>query len=172
MMEVELTQGKVAQIDDEAWPLVSQFKWHVRIDRSSDKPRFYAQTNLPRDTSGKRGKMLLHRLVMNARPGEKIDHWSGDGLDCRKENLRTSTDSQNQGNRGSFIGTSSYKGVSWNVEKQKWRAAIYNGGRTRFLGYFASEEAAAAAYDIVAREVHGEFARLNSPGAAASRPAP
>ena len=156
-----LSQGKVAHIDPEDWPLVSRFKWHAHEDRSSGVPRFYAHTNVPRTATRPRTKLQLHRLVMNAAPGVKIDHHSGDGLDCRKQNLRPSTDSQNQGNRGSYTGTSGYKGVSWNAEKGRWRAGIYHVGRTRFLGYFGAEDEAAEAYNREAVAIHGQFARLN-----------
>src|SRR5690348_9503309 len=39
-MLIPLTQGKVAQIDDEDWPLVASFKWHTKRDHSNG--RFYA----------------------------------------------------------------------------------------------------------------------------------
>ncbi|MBP3954935.1 endonuclease [Gemmata sp. G18] len=156
-----MTRGFVALIDDKDYPLVSRYKWHVHEDDSSTESRFYAHTNVPKTANRPRTKLQLHRLIMNAQPGEKIDHRSGDGLDCRRANLRSSTDSQNGGNRGSFTGTSKYKGVSWSAEKRAWRAAIYHDGRTRFLGYFGSEDEAATAYDREAVAIHGEFARLN-----------
>jgi AP2-like factor (euAP2 lineage) len=62
---------------------------------------------------------------------------------------------------------SKYRGVTL-VEnlgplKKPWKAAITINGRTIHLGYFATEEEAARAYDARAIEVHGEFARLNFP---------
>lgn len=34
-MEIQLTQGMVAHIDDEDWPLVSPYRWHAELDRST-----------------------------------------------------------------------------------------------------------------------------------------
>ena len=31
-MEIPLTQGKVAQIDPEDWPLVSRYTWHAKLE--------------------------------------------------------------------------------------------------------------------------------------------
>jgi hypothetical protein len=42
-----------------------------------------------------------------------------------------------------------------------WAAYINVNGRRKNLGYFATEEAAAAAYNTAAQELHGAFACLN-----------
>lgn len=47
----------------------------------------------------------------------------------------------------------------------KYLAQITNGNKgARYIGTFRTEEDAAKAYDKVAKEIHGEFARLNFPG--------
>ena len=50
--------------------------------------------------------------------------------------------------------TSRYYGVSWNWEVDKWRAEIRINKKQKYLGYFDDEQAAADAYDTVARK-HG-----------------
>ncbi len=59
--------------------------------------------------------------------------------------------------------TSKYCGVSWDKRKRKWVASIKVGGKARFLGRFADEEAAARAYDEAARDNPNPHARINFP---------
>lgn len=105
--------------------------------------------------------MAMHRLIMDPGPGLVVDHINGDGLDNRRVNLRLATRSQNQMNRRSHIGSRRIKGVS--CTGARWRAQIMVRGETHKLGIFDSEEEAGRAYDVAARALHGEFARLNFP---------
>jgi hypothetical protein len=59
--------------------------------------------------------------------------------------------------------TSGFKGVTWFKRDSKWMAQIGINGKNRYLGYYETAEQAARAYDIAARELHGEFATLNFP---------
>lgn len=54
---------------------------------------------------------------------------------------------------------SRFRGVSWDQEKDLWRARI--NGPQKNLGYFTDEEEAAYAYDIAAWERWGTQAKLN-----------
>jgi len=54
-----------------------------------------------------------------------------------------------------------YRGVSWDVSRQKWRAKIGLNEKDIFLGRFSREDDAARAYDAAARTFFGEFASLN-----------
>lgn len=47
--------------------------------------------------------------------------------------------------------------------RHRWEAVIRKGEEVRYLGYFGSASEAAKAYDEAAKEMHGEFARLNFP---------
>lgn len=157
-MEVELTRGLVALIDDEDAELISGYSWFAR----GHGRWFYATAWHRHGPRWQDRRMIhMHRLIMRVWDGRQVDHKSGDTLDNRRDNLRVATNENNQANRISLVGTSPYKGVSWNKQKRKWRASIYRGGRAIFLGYFESEMEAALAYDAVARRMDGEFARLN-----------
>lgn len=59
--------------------------------------------------------------------------------------------------------TSKLKGVSRYKSSQKWCTRISIKGKTIFLGCFQNEKEAAIAYDKKAKELFGEFAKLNFP---------
>jgi hypothetical protein len=161
MVEIPLTQGKVAIVDDE-WACLAEFKWTARRDRDSD--RWYARRGGP---DGREIKM--HRVILGITDRRlDTDHKNGDGLDNRDENLRPATRSQNLANqRVNRQNTSGFKGVYWDSgtgsRNKRWRARIKVNGKSRPLGGFASREEAGRAYDAAAREIHGEFACVNFP---------
>lgn len=149
--------GRVAIVDDEDFDLVGRYSWHiletVLPNGRVDGP--YARTKLP----GSRATVLLHALITGYR---LTDHANGDGLDCRRINLRLATKGQNRANSRPQPGASSrYKGVD--RQQGKWRSRIRINGRLIYLGCFTSEEDAAIAYDLAAREAFGEFAYVNFP---------
>lgn len=105
-----------------------------------------------------------HRLawlyVHGEWPKDRIDHKNGIRNDNRILNLRPCTQGDNVRNsRRPKTNTSGYKGVSFNTEHRKWRAAITVNGRSFNLGYFLDPEVAHQAY-VKASKIHfGEFAR-------------
>lgn len=108
----------------------------------------------------------LHRQIMDAKPGQIVDHVNGNGLDNRRMNLRLCTHAENIRNSAKRKGSSKYKGVYLKYRGRKhtlWQARIYRDGALISLGLYRSEIEAARAYDMVAVEIHGEFARLNFP---------
>jgi len=161
-MEILLTQGRVAQIDPEDWPLVSQYTWHAKLENDY---LWYAATSTRE--RGKQRTIKMHDLLMSPPPGMMVDHRNSKAtLDNRRSNLRICTNAQNQQNTGSRCGSSPFKGVSWSARKEKWLVQFRCHGKYRFVGYFADEEAAARAYDEAILPLAGEFARLNFPKAA------
>lgn len=101
-------------------------------------------------------------VMANGRwPDELIDHINGNSLDNRLCNLREATRSQNQWNAGSRGNSSIYIGVSWDNRRSKWKVQISALKQKMQLGSFDDEMAAAAAYDIAARKLHGAFAKVN-----------
>lgn len=159
MKEIKLTQGKTALVDDEDFERVNQFKWYASSAKSG---LWYARRNVTVDV-GKQKTIRLHQFVM---PGHRqIDHKNGNGLDCQKHNLRPSTGAQNQANQKPQTKrkSSKFKGVSFHKLTGLWQASITKVQKQKHLGCFASEEAAARAYDNAAKELFGEFARLNFP---------
>jgi hypothetical protein len=155
---VPLTKGLQALVDDEDLELVlAAGPW------CADKISHTIYAVHSRYNLGRVRQVLMHRLIMDAAPGQQIDHVNRDGLDNRRANLRFCTASQNRGNQAKFRGVSQYKGVVWDRSRNLWSARIGHQGRTLYLGRFVSEEDAARAYDKAACEKWGEFARLNFP---------
>jgi hypothetical protein len=158
MKEIKLSKGKVAFVDDEDYERLNQFKWYaVKGGRT-----FYAQRNIKLTT--RMSCMLMHRMILEPKDKYHTDHKNGNGLDNRKENLRYASEAQNQWNSQKRIGnsTSRFKGVEWNKKQQKWRANIRVNRIKKYLGCFADETDAAKAYDNKAKELFGEYAKLNS----------
>lgn len=109
---------------------------------------------------------LLHRVVMDLPAGCTVDHKNNNKDDCRKENLRVATYSQNNCNVGKKLfmrtPTSKYKGVyKYKDRFYPWWAYIKFEGKRKSLGYFKTEIEAAEAYNKAAKELHGDFAKLN-----------
>jgi len=155
MVEIKLTQGQVALIDDEDYELISQHKWCAYKHRKM----FYASRSCY--INGLKTVIRMHRLIMNAPDGTQVDHINGNGLDNRKENLRLVSNHQNQWNRHSISGKSKYKGIHWNKQSKKWQSQIKVYGKRIHLGYFREEIDAAVAYDKAAIKYFGEFAKPN-----------
>jgi AP2 domain len=141
-------------VDDDDYEKACGIKWSAKKNGKT----YYACGRLNRE------RVKLHRLVMNAKPGEIIDHRNGVGLDCRKCNLRFATIGQNMANQRKAKGKSSiYKGVSWHKAGNKWMGYVWYQNKRNYLGYFENEIDAAKAYDKRARELFGEFAQCNFP---------
>jgi hypothetical protein len=109
-------------------------------------------------------RYLLHRLawlyVHGVFPVVEIDHINQARTDNRLENLRLATRMQNAQNvlmRSN--NKSGVKGVSWDVDRQRWRAQINIDGKRRYLGLFDSVEGAGAAYNAAASKHHTHMAR-------------
>lgn len=158
---IPLTQDKYAMVDEIDSDLLSE-RWYANGNGHS----LYAKRNVR--LAGRVTAVWMHRVIlarMLDRPLERyeqVDHINGDGLDNRRANLRLATPSENRcNNRTPKNNTSGYRGVSWAKRTRKWHAQIKVNGRQQYLGYFASPIDAARVYNRAARELHGDFARLN-----------
>jgi hypothetical protein len=156
--EIPLTWGQTALVDDEDYSLVSQYTWYAKKSRRC----YYALTNQRKTLK----HISMHRLIMNPKPDEEIDHINCIGTDNRRCNLRIVTHQQNHMNikkqnicKKPY--TSKYKGVSWFKRDSCWLSCINMNGKRLYLGSFDIEEDAAHAYDEAAKKYFGEYARLN-----------
>ena len=156
--EITLSQGFLVLVDDEDYErVVAAGSWHLKLH---DKWA-YAQHNVRRPEGGWRTEGL--HIFLTGLP--LVDHINGNGLDNTRANLRPATRAQNSANAAlRRDSTSGFKGVHRNGPRGlPWRAQIVKAGKKHHLGLFESAEIAARAYDVAARELFGEYARLNFP---------
>lgn len=113
-------------------------------------------------------ELRMHRVILDAKLGQLVDHQNGNGLDNTRQNLRIATERQNAQHRRKYAGvtlkggiTSVFKGVSKHKQTGKFEAAIRVGKIKKHLGLYASEVEAALAYNVAAMSMFGEFAVLN-----------
>lgn len=156
MPTIALTKGQVAHVSERDAVRVRRFKWYARHIGNC----WYAYTTIAGRT------VALHRLILCAeRDDPQVDHIDGDGLNNIRSNLRFATSSQQMANsRPRALNTqhSRYKGVSrhrpWKITY--WTAQVRVNGQ-KIVRYTRTERDAALAYNELAREHFGEFARLN-----------
>lgn len=157
MKYIKLTKGKRAIVDDEDFEKVNQFKWQTKIHKDTS----YA-SRCDYGGGAYKVEIKMHRFIINAPKEKFVDHINGNGLDNRKENLRLCTHAENQRNaKIRSDNKSGYKGVGWNKQKNKWETRVRLNGRPKIVGFFSDPVDAAKAYDAKAKEIYGDFARLN-----------
>lgn len=165
--EVVLSQGKVAVVDDEDLPFVNRRKWFAHRTPKPGGDVWYATRSARPPEVPKATMVYMHRELMGNPTGLQVDHENGCGLDNRRSNLRVATHGQNCHNQRKTRGVSKYKGVTFCNNpylRLRWEAKLNKEGICVLRERFATEEEAARAYDTVAVQEFGEFARLNFPG--------
>lgn len=168
MMEIILTRGKVAIVDDMDATWLVNYSWYA-VPRN-DGLCWYAATALKGF-----GHVYMHRMILAPPLGIEADHVNGNGLDNRRLNLRFATREQQTRNSRKHIDSirphpfrSRFKGVSLDLETGRtrcWSATLSIGSRRlrrQLRRRFATEEEAAAQYDAWATEYFGVFANTNS----------
>lgn len=139
---------------------IKSYKWFV-VCKGLKKSIFYAVTTI-RDVKTKQRRLLLmHRLIMNPKNHQEIDHRNLNGLDNRRQNLRICTHAENMRNRRPRENKSGYKGVYFSREKQRFRALITVNKKVICVKHCHTAVEAARAYNEAALKYFGEFALLN-----------
>lgn len=153
-MKLQLTNSdREVIVDDEDYTRVMSYKWYGR----GANRQTIVSTNPPQKPLA---NFIMHNFDV------KYDHRNSNAYDFQKENLREITQQQNLMNASKqkrFLNpcTSRYKGVHWNRATNSWRCRMSKNGIYYHLGLFATEELAAEAYNRKAKELFGEFAKLN-----------
>ncbi len=159
-------------IDDEMYDMVCEHNWYIIKSGNN----LYAVRNRPRLDVNKETQM--HRMVINAKKGDVVDHKDRNSLNNTLSNLRICNYSQNNANKKSKKDSSSkYLGVEFRsiprthfiksagkfktYYTDRYIARISTNNKQVHVGAFKFEEDAARAYDEAAKKYHGEFANLN-----------
>jgi hypothetical protein len=105
---------------------------------------------------------LAHRLIFLMHKGylpDELDHIDGNKLNNCIDNLRETTKSQNQFNKGLMKNnTSGVKNVHWCNTSNKWRVLISVNGKQKDFGQFKDLEVAKVVAINFRKQHHGEFA--------------
>ena len=118
-------------IDAEDYPLVSKYKWNSYNGG-------YASTG--------QNSILLHRLIMNAKKGQQVDHININTFDNRKCNLRIADNSLNSSNRKPY-NKYGIKGIEYHKSLNKYSAYFrINDKQYHSPCYKTKEEAAFARF--------------------------
>lgn len=149
---------KIVLIDAEDFEKISNFKWHVNYNK---KNNYYIQANIY--VNGKRTTKSLHKIIMGDFKDKIIDHINGNTLDCRKENMRFVTNQENSFNQkvSKNKKSSKHKGIYHNKKLNNWKVLIKYNYKNIYIGVFDTEQKAVNAYNEKAKELFGEYARLN-----------
>lgn len=161
MKQIQLTQNKLALVDNENFEYLNQWKWYYMTYRN----RGYAVRAIYLGGGAKNCKLKriwMHRLVMNAPDNVRVDHIDNDSLNNTRVNLRFCSNQENAFNQGlAKNNKSGYRGVSWHKNHKRCYANIRINNKLKFLGSFQDSKDAASIYNLAAKKYFGEFAWLN-----------
>lgn len=131
MKIISLTQGKVALVDDWAYPFLARWKWMYKPSTYTG----YAARDIGTRKSKKR--IYMHQVVMLSFNGTEIDHIDQNGLNNQVENLRIATRSLQMFNSHIRCNNKSgIRNVTWIPNRKLWCVRMLWEGRYRFMGYF------------------------------------
>lgn len=142
------SKNKPFYFDLEDYDLVKEFYWN--IDKNgyvvSKKNRKYVK---------------MHRLLLNAKENEEVDHINHNTTDNRKCNLRIVNHSQNMQNKTPINGLNT-NGIYFEQDTQKWRVYITKDKKRIYIGRYINLEDAIKARHIAENEYFGEYSYSSS----------
>ena len=155
---IPLTKGYFTLIDADDYEWVSYYNWYTM---TKSKNGIYAGRKINKGQH----TIYLAREIMDCPNDLVVDHINGDALDNRKQNLRICTHRQNMINRRKINISQNipYRGVTKCRVSGRYITVIAPNRKRIQIGRYDSIEDAARAYDNAAKEVYGQFAKLNFP---------
>ncbi len=154
---VPLTQGKFALIDEsDALQILSETWCAIKVRANARGDVFYAKNV--------RTNEYLHRFILGVTDSDtEVDHINGNGLNCRRGNIRRTDRAGNCSNKMVTVGKASgYKGVHIN-SSGNWVVRYMRKGREMCGGTFKDKDEAARKYDSIIRQYGDPASTLNFP---------
>ena len=140
--------------DIEDLTIINSRNWYV------DKDGYLASSYI---YAGRRCFAMFHRIVMNAKPGQTVDHINRNRNDNRKSNLRCCSHFENNLNRGlRSTNKSGVIGVYYDNKRNKWIANITYNKKRIFIGRFKTKQEAVKARIQKEVELFKEFSPQTS----------
>lgn len=158
---IKCSNGPYTCVDEDDYEVLSKYCWTVSPQGYVARTKFLGKKGKKQYSE----KVLMHRFILGLKKGNKtyVDHINRDKLDNRRSNLRICDQAKNMCNSERHSKTG-YKGVVINnphLEKPTYTCRVTLYGKTKRICGFKTAEEAALAYNKLALELHGEFARLN-----------
>jgi len=133
-----------------------------RRSKIGEKVGFLAKTGYF-STSIKKQSYLIHRLIFLMFYGylpKQVDHINNNRADNTIENLRESTNTQNQHNtKIRKDNASGFKGVYWHKRMNKWAVSVSVNKKRLYFGCFEDIELAEFVAIEARNKYHGKFAK-------------
>lgn len=156
MIPYKIQLDKIIYIDESDVKKVSKYNWWINKngyvysrerDKILQKDRWF----------------YLHRYLLDVKDKKNhVDHIDDNKLNNCRSNLRICSNKQNVSRKIVTEGnTSNFKGVSWEKRIKKWRVTLTHNYKQVYVGTFRDEIEAARSYDKKAKELFGDFCRLN-----------
>ena len=155
-MILTLPCGRTCLLDDADAPLIAGRRWFAAQQKDG---KHYARGERFRGDP----RVYMHRLIMGVTAADVlVDHRNGNGLDNTRNNLREGTVALNNRNVRKRARRKPFKGV-YRTKSGRFFAKIEAAGNAFHSRGHETAEAAARAYDELARRHHGDWARPNFP---------
>lgn len=143
-VEIPVGQGRVAWIDPDDAERVRQFNWS--LDQRKNGTRYASR----KDYRNGGRKVYLHRFIMEAAEDEDVDHLNGNGLDCRRSNMRLTTRTQNLQNQHKHRAKSGVRGAYWCGRRRRFYVQIWVNKKAVSVGSSPTIEGA----ELLSRAAH------------------
>lgn len=137
MKKIKLSPKGITIVDDSDYNKLSKHKWYLSSGYAINENR-----------------EKMHRLIIQPKTNEIVDHIDRDKLNNTRSNLRIVTHRQNAHNSSKRKNTkNNYKGVNYVEKIGLYQSRCRINGKDYFLGHFKTEIAAAHAYNLKASEL-------------------
>jgi hypothetical protein len=151
MWKIPLTRGLFAIVDEDDYERLMKHSWHA----AKQPHNFYACRTVK--VKGKKKTIWMHREINRTPEWMKTDHIDCDGLNNRKENLRSVNHADNMINgRRNSPKKPKYRGVSWHKRTNRWIAQITVDYKNQWLGSYLNPEDARDAYQAARAKIRSE----------------